>query len=219
MFHDGWGLQVAFSTVPLFLQYLEMNDGLRGDNAVDDPNLPSTRFLAVRTILHDNPEAAVSLLTSICADFPECADYWFTLAGQLRRLGDNDGSARAAIRAFTSNWAFGMPPNGTLKLLQNARANSVVSKDPLIVRSSELSMAFGGTKENPVYEVLRDCIAGYLASNDPLPGILLNQNYGYMMLMETTAFQDRYGFKVDQWLQAHSQLCSIHLGDDRRTIS
>jgi hypothetical protein len=217
MFHDGWGLHVAFSTVPLFLQYLELNDGLRGDIEVDDPNLPSARFLSVRTILHDRPEEAISRLTSICADFPECADYWFALAGQLRRLEDKEGSARAAIRAFASNWAFGMPPNGTLKLLQQASAT--MPNDPLIARSAELSMAFGGTKENPVYDVLKDCIAGYLTSDDPLPGILLNQNYGYMMLMETTAFQERYGFKLDHWLQEHAQLCATYLGDDRRTIS
>ena len=159
------------------------------------------------------------MLRGICSDFPECAEYWFTLASQLRRTGDQEECAQAAIRAFASNWVFGMPPNGTVRLLQSAQNVPSVADDPLVARSSEIVVNFGGTKENRVYEVFRDCIAQYLASSNPLPGILLNQNYGYMMLMETGSFQERNGFKVEEWLAQHSELCATYLGDNRKTIS
>ena len=219
MLHDEWGLEVCFSSVPIFLKWLELNDGFRGDEEVDDPQLVSARFRATRPLLQSQPDEAIPLLRAICSDFPEQAEYWFSLAGQLRRAGDPEGSAKAAIRAFASNWVFGMPPNGTVRFLQQAQSISSVADDPLIARSSELEMNFGGAKENPVYGVLQDCIAQYLASSDPLPGLLLNQNYGYMMLMETTSFQERAGFIVGDWLAEHSELCAKHLGDDRKTIS
>ena len=219
MLHDQSGLQVAFSNIQVFLQYLDLNEGFRGDNEVEDLGSVIERFQAARQFLQGQPAEAVSLLTSICADFPECAEYWFALAGQLRRLGDDEGSARAAIRAFASNWVFGLPPKGTLKLLQNARGLSSVASDPLISRSIELSMNFGGARENPVYGILKDCIDSYLKSDNPLPGLLLNQNFGYMMAGETTAFQDRHGFKVEHWLEGHRQLCLTHLGDDRQSIN
>ena len=219
MLHDEWGLQVSFSSVPIFVKWLELNDGARGDNEVDDPYLVTSRFHAARKLLQGQPEEAIAAIRGICSDFPEHSEYWFTLAGQLRRTDDQEGSAQAAIRAFASNWVFGMPPNGTIRFLQNAQSVPSVADDPLVARSSEIKMDFGGAKENPVYDVFRDCIAQYLASSDPLPGILLDQNYGYMMLMETRSFQERNGFDVGDWLAQHSELCSTHLGDDRKTIS
>ena len=109
-----------------------------------------------------------------------------------------------------------MPPNGTLRLLQNARGNLA---DPLVDRSGELSMRYGGMKENPTYLILRECISEYLASSTPVIGLLLNQNYGYMMFRETTSFQERYGFIPEEWIQEHSELCLYHLGDSRKHIS
>lgn len=204
---------------PIFVRWLELNDRERGELEVEDPDLVTARFLAMRTILHNKPEEAVIRLTSLCADFPESAEYWFALAGQRRRLGDPEGCARAAIRAYASNWVFGMPPNGTLTLLQNARRTDTGANDPLVTRSAELTMNFGGTKENPVYNVLRECIDAYLSSRDPLLGLLLNQNYAYMMLMETTAFQARYEFNASEWLARQIQLCEVHLGDSRLKIT
>lgn len=219
MLHDQWGLEVSFSSVPVFVRWLAANDGFRGDNDVDDPHLVTTRFQAVRAKLQNSPEEAIATLRGICSDFPERAEYWFTLAGQLRRTGDMEAATQAAIRAFASNWVFGMPPNGTVRFLQSAQSLSSVADDPLVARSSEIAMSFGETKENPVFEVFRDCIAQYLASSDPLPGILLNQNYGYMMMMETKSFQERNGFTAKDWLEQHSALCATHVGDDRKTIS
>lgn len=219
MVHDEWSLEPSFSSAALFKKWLELNDGARGDREIEDPDSVAARFMKTRMILHNQPEEAISRLRSICSDFPEHPDYWFTLAGQLRRTGDHVGCAEAAIRSFASNWVFGMPPNGTIRFLQNAREIPSLADDPLVKRSNEIEMNFGGTKENNVYEILRDCIASYLNSENPIRGILLNQNYGYMMMMETRAFQERHRFDVAEWSTQQSELCATHLGDNRRTIS
>lgn len=215
MLHDEWGLEVSFSSVASFLQWLELNDGHRGDIEVKDSTFVVRRFRDVKPLLRDQPEEAVSKLQEICDDFPESSEYWYTLAGQLRRIGDHVGCHTAAIRAFASNWSFGMPPHGTLKMLQNAKGHV---EDPLVAKSEQLSAQYGGTKENPNYDLLKNCIDEYLSSSTPTLGLLLNQNYGYMMSMETTAFQDRYDFDRATWIKEHSSLCSKYVGDSRTQI-
>lgn len=215
MLHDEWGMRLAFSSAAIFLEWLAINDGDRGDQTIDDPELVVPRFQGVKPLLQQHPEEAISRLKAICEDFPECAEYWFTLAGQLRRVGDLDGAGHAAIRAFASNWSFGMPPNGVLKMLQNAKGHV---DDPLVACSDRLPMKFGGEKENTCYHVIKDCIDAYLSSSTPVLGLLLNQNYGYMMSMETVSFQERYHFDRTTWINDHSQLCSQYLGDSRTQI-
>lgn len=216
MLHDEWGLEVAFSSVRIFVEWLELNNGCRGDLSVEDPGFVGRRFQAVKSLLKNRPEEAISKLQRICEDFPESAEYWYTLAGQLRRIGDYAGSHLAAIRAFASNWAFGMPPHGTLGMLQNATGHT---EDPLVMRSGRLTMNYGGVKDNPNYEILKSCVNSYISSKTPVLGLLMNQNYGYMMSMETTAFQDRHGFDRADWIREHSRLCAEYVGDPRTQIS
>lgn len=218
MLHDEAGLQVSFSSVPIFLEWLKLNDWVRGDNIVDDPRLVSTRFQVARRLIKEQPHEAITELEAICSDFPECSEYWSALAGQLRRIGDMERAVDAAIRSFASNWVFGMPPNGVVSLLQIGKNIQTLANDPLVARSHEIEMRFGGTKENRIYGVINDCIASYLSSENPLLGLLLNQNYGYMMMSETLSFQERHDFDVNEWLKQHSQLCLVHLGDNRQSI-
>ncbi|MEM6782805.1 MAG: hypothetical protein AAF624_03615 [Bacteroidota bacterium] len=219
LLHDEWRLELAFSSVSVFRRYLDRNGGERGDLEVEDRALASARFLAVKRLLRDQPLEAAAQLAALCDHFPEAAAYWYALAGQRRRLGDAEGCTRAAIRAFASNWAFGMPRQGTLRLLRNAAQRGLSPEDPLVRYSAELALDFGGRKRNDVYDVLQTCIEGYLDTDDVLLGLLLNQNYGYRMAMETRSFQERYGFERVRWLEQHSKRCSIHLGDTRRTIA
>jgi len=215
MLHDEWGMEIAFSGVAIFTDWLQLNEGRRGDVEVEDFALVSRRYDELKPVLRDQPEEAVAGLRAICDDFPESAEYWYALASQLRRIGDHTGCHAAAVRAFASNWAFGVPPDGTLRMLQNAKDQTA---EPLTARSGQLTMQYGGTKENSNYDLLKECIGEYLSSSTPVLGLLLNQNYGYMMAMETTAFQDRYGFDPADWIEEHSQLCAEHLGDSRTQI-
>ncbi len=215
MVHDEAGIEVAFSSVDLFVKWLERNQGRRGDEEVDDPQSVARRFREVKPFLQTQPELAIPKLREICKDFSENAEYWFSLASQLRRVGDHDGSRAAAIRTIASNWAFGMPPQGALRMLQSAKGKT---GDPLVASSGRLTMSYGGDKENSNYDVLKECISAYLSSPTPVLGLLLNQNYGYMMRMETRSFQDRYAFDPTAWLTEHSELCAKYLGDSRMQI-
>ena len=212
MLHDDWCLEQRFSSSEVFADWLEASNEGEDEVELDDPGFTPIRFHQTRALLKDQPEQAVALLRAICQDFPDSAEYWYTLAVQLRRIGEHAESATAAIRAFASNWAFGHPPNGTLRLLKNARGKL---DDPLVAHSDALTMKYGGSKENDTYHILKQCIGAYLASDTPILGLLLNQNYGYMMTTETGSFMERYQFDKTTWLAQHRQLCLTHLGDNR----
>ncbi len=212
MLHDEWGMKIAFSSVEVFIEWLNANDWERGETEVDDSRFVPRRFRETKPKLADEPEQAIAELRLICDEFPESTEYWHTLAGQLRRVGDLQGAHMAAIHAYASNWVFGMPDSGTLRMLQTAEGQL---DDPLVVRSRRLTTKYGGTKENDNYVLLKECVSEYLLSSNPVLGLILNQNYGYMMSGETTAFQDRYSFDRSEWLEDQIRLSEEYLGDSR----
>lgn len=215
MAHDEGTLMHAFSGVGVFLEWLEANDWNRGEVEVADPKSVKSRYMDAKTLIREDPDGAIEVLRSLCEDFPEDAEIWFSLAAQLRRTGDQKGGTQAAIRSFTSNWVFGMPPHGVLRMLQSGRG---VIEDPVIARSDRLTATYGGLKTNDNYPLIREIISEYLESGLPVRALLMNQNYGFMMSCETTAFQERYNFDADDWCRRHTELCLAHLGDDRQWI-
>lgn len=60
----------------------------------------------------------------------------------------------------------------------------------------ELTFKFGGTKENPDYEVLRQIIDSYVEQGEGIKATLLLQTYGELMFRETRSFQERCAFDV-----------------------
>ncbi len=78
---------------------------------------------------------------------------------------------------------------------------------------------FGGEKDNVNYGLLREAIDEYFAQGAYLDALSLHQNYAYMMMSETTSFQERHGFRVDEWRTEFAAACRIHLGDDRSRFS
>ncbi|MCG8460803.1 MAG: tetratricopeptide repeat-containing protein, partial [Holophagales bacterium] len=183
---------------------------------VADPKSVESRFVEAKGLIRGNLDAAIELLQAVCNDFPEDAGIWFSLAGQLRRTGDLRGAADAAIRSFTSNWAFGMPPRGVLRMLQAGRG---LIEDPVITRSERLTLEFGGSKTNDNYPLLQEIVSEYLESGHVVRALLMNQNYGYKMSFENSSFQERYDFDADEWYRRHTELCLTHLGDDRHEIA
>ncbi|EJP7753381.1 tetratricopeptide repeat-containing protein, partial [Escherichia coli] len=43
----------------------------------------------------------------------------------------------------------------------------------------------------------------------------LLHNYAWIMSSETTAFQERYDFNIDEWRAKFRQLCLEYFGDSR----
>ena len=63
--HDEWGLEVCFSSVLIFIKWLELNDWDRGDVEVEDPALVTSRFAEAKALLHNQPEEAITRLRGI----------------------------------------------------------------------------------------------------------------------------------------------------------
>ncbi len=217
MLHDEWSLVLSFSSSKKFVEYLELNDWDRGENDVQEENFAPYFYLKAKESLSaNNVEETIRYLNFAVESFSENCKYWYFLSSQLRRTGEYEKSIEAAVNAFVSNWAFGLPPQNTLRMLQNKMALKLLPNDPIVKRASDLTQSFGGAKENSNYPLLKDSIHEYFDQGENIKGLLLYQNYAYMMYMETSSFQERYHFNIEEWRNEYSKLCKEILGDNRR---
>jgi len=217
MFHDEGSIKLAFSSTEKFLEWLDINDWERGENDVSDEDFAPFHYQTAKTLLSNNDvEGAIESLNQAISSFSEDSDYWFSLSSQLKRVGDHEASAIAAVNAFVSNWSFSFPSAGVLRILQNKSVLEMMPSDPVVKRAGSLTMNYGGEKENSNYALLRDCIEEYLTLGDNIKAITLYQNFAYMMSSETTSFQERNKFDLSEWRNEFSELCLSKLGDNRR---
>ena len=216
MAHDGLCLLHAYSSAAVFVRWLEANGGDYGEVDVEDPRSIQDRTdQAQKRLASGDPQGAVNLLQAVVEDFPEDAEAWFKLSQQLRRLGDAAGAADAAIRSFTSNWAFGPPPERVLQTLHRIRDTH--DDDPVVAHCQDISLRFGGTKTNDTYLALQRVVDGYFERNEPQRALLMRQNYAAIMMTETYSFRERYAFDVGEWFEEQTALCEHYLGDSRLT--
>jgi tetratricopeptide (TPR) repeat protein len=216
MLHDEWALEPSFSSLEKFIEWLEVNDWERGDEEIEDDQLSSSIFTKAKTLYSGSDvEAAIDLLNKACSNFPEVSEYWFSLSSQSKRVGDIETSANAALKALNSNWVFGLPAQGVIRSLRSPQFGEALSKDPLIQRVDEFNFNFGGVKENSMYPMMYECVQEYFNSGQFIDGLMLYQNYGYMMYSETVSFQERYNFNLKSWQSEYAELCLKHLGDNR----
>ena len=143
------------------------------------------------------------------------SEYWHALSSQSKRVGDIERSANAALKALNSNWVFGFPAQGVIRSLRSPQFREALNKDPIMQRIDEFELSFGGVKENSIYPIIYECIQEYLNNEQFIDGLMLYQNYGYMMYSETGAFQERYNFDLKSWQSDYSELCLSYLGDNR----
>ena len=217
MLHDEWSLQLAFSSTDKFIEYLDLNEWFRGENEVSDEDFAPFYYMKARDFLSkNNIDEAINYLKLAIKSFPEDCEYWFSLSSQLRRTGNIEESVKSAVNAFVGNWVFSLPPQGVLRMLQNNTAKEILPNDPIIKRASNITMSFGGEKENNNYPLLKECIEEYFEQGESIKRLSLYQNYAYMMYSETKAFQERYNFNLKEWQNEYSRLCEEKLGDNRR---
>ncbi len=221
MLHDQWALAPMFSSVGRFRAWLDVNHGERGEAQVDDSGFGPKLFeQAKQRIAGGAIQESIEYLRRACESVPDVCDYWFVLSSQLQRLGQTDQSIDAAIRAYRSAWHFGSPSDAVLRAVRKGQRHSTFSEDPIVRRSNDLTVNFGGTKQNRNYALLRECVDEYLDRGEALSALQVYQNYAFtMMATETTAFQSRYAFDVSAWQEEFSQLCLSHLGDARVTVT
>jgi len=61
-----------------------------------------------------------------------------------------------------------------------------------------------------------DCVTAYFETGKHIDGLILHQNYAYMMMTETSSFQERCHFDLAEWQAEFGALCEKHLGTNRR---
>lgn len=216
MLHDEWRLELSFSSLSKFIEWLDANNWERGDIEIKDSKLASNLYERAKLLYSGSDvNLAINLLSEACNNFPEISEYWFSLSSQYRRIGNHEEAAKAALKAFNSNWIFGFPNQGVLRTLKSMRSQTSIKDDPLIQRIDEIDFDFGGTKENPVYSILDGCIQEYFKKELYTDGLMMFQNYAYMMTSETISFQERNGFNLSEWQLKFSDLCLEYLGDNR----
>lgn len=219
MYHDEGRVVPAFSSVAVFLAWLDANDGERGDADVADPESGQGLFEHARPcIARGDVQQAIVLLRQACRAVPDMGDWWLALAGQLRRAGEQEQGIEAALQAYRCNWAFGLAVDPVLRFVRAGRNLASLADDPIVQRSLDLGAGFGGTKENRNYRLLQECISEYFARGEPLKALQLHHNRAFMLASETVAFQERHGFDLQVWQTEFSQLCATHLGDARIAV-
>ena len=221
MFHDEWRMEMSHSSLDVFAQWLERN-GWGDDEAWEnrehdaaDASSPLTMVeRAYANTVAGKPEEAIPLLEAACRAFPDMQKGWALLAGQLLRVGDRLAATRAARSALLSNWAFGVPEAGVLRILQSAEDKD----DPVVIMAKQLRLAFGGAKTNPDYALMQVCIDNCWMVGDMLAALRLSQNRCYVLAGETVSFQERERFDRVQWQRAFGEQCRVALGDDRQSF-
>lgn len=218
MLHDEWRIEPCFSSLSACWPWLESNDGFRGDDEPEpEPDFGIEKFRQAGACLKENAvPQAIALLCEAVESVPDVSAWWTLLGSQYFRERNTGSAVEAAIGAYCANWAFGRPPQQALGLLARAAKSAPDSNDPVLNRVGLFDLSFGGNKQNDNYDIMQLCIQDYFQSDKPNLGLQLHHNYAYMMQGETTAFQQRYVFDLQQWQDEHAELCLKYLGDDRK---
>lgn len=219
-YHDEWRIVPAFSSIKKFEEWLEVNDDDPHENgiSIEDQDFAANLFRVARKCLSTGRlDDALPLLQRATEQLPEVSEYWLALAIQYRRCKKTEAAAQAALNAYLGNWAFGVPDNKVIHLLSQAADVPNFQDDPVIqsIKEQGLDLSFGGTKENNNYPLMQMCVDTYFAQRKPLQALTLLHNYAWIMSSETTAFQERYDFNIDEWRAKFRQLCLEYFGDSR----
>lgn len=201
--HDEWSLQPLYSSLSAFLKAASLADEEHPEPPAltDDPDSPRACLDAARAhIAQQQTQEAIGLLERAVSVLPEYTDALSMLWGQYVRAGLLEEAAVVAVRAIISPPSFGARALKPLRWLCSPASPSL-AQDPIWRVRHELKMNFGGLKQNADYNLLREAIDGYLAQTDFVRASTLLQTYSELMYSETTAFQERYGFEPEAFIE------------------
>jgi tetratricopeptide (TPR) repeat protein len=201
--HDEWSLQPLYSSLSKFLKAASLADEEHPEvpTVADDPQSPRACLDAAREhIAQQQTQEATELLERAISVLPEYTDALSLLWGQYVRAGRLEEAAVVAVRAIISPPSFGARALKPLRWLCSPASPSL-TEDPIWRVRLELKMNFGGLKQNADYNLLREAIGEYLAQADFVRASTLLQTYSELMSSETTAFQERYGFEPEAFVE------------------
>lgn len=198
--HDNGIITPRFSSLNKFLEWYELNDYDWGEKEiVDEKFILEYLKKGNEYVKNNNPEKAIEQYKLGTKSFGELSKIWLKLAAQQRRLGNQDEFQKSIIKAFLSNWTFGIPSENTIRIIRNLKPIPEFENHPLIKYKDELIFKFGGTKENSIYLTLKKMINELFENGIFKEALMLEQNYALMMNWETISSQKRYGFDYEKW--------------------
>lgn len=221
--HDNAAMAPAYSSLARFLDLTAGLEGYPDRPALDDdPESPLACLHAAKKALADQSvDLAIELLRRALARLPEYTAALALLSTQLVRIGDHDEACRLAVRAVRSPPCLALDadaPRTWRWLSQQESGPADLQDDPIWLRRKALAKPpAGGSKHNDVYLVLMAALDDYDARGDVIAALCLLQSYGELMRLETTAFQDRYGFSLKTYRERRLAL-ERRLPNGRRSL-
>ncbi|TXG36682.1 hypothetical protein [Seonamhaeicola maritimus] len=200
MIHDEGIIAPRFSNLGKFLEWYKLNDFDWGEEEVDDEKFV-LNFLnkGNEQLKQNNPEKAIQFYKQSTDSFGELSENWFKLASQQKRIGNELEFQKNIINSILSNWAIEFPSQNAIRMIKALNPVEELKSHPLIKNREKLEFSFGGKKENEDYLIITEIIAGLNDIGDVNRALLMEQNYALMMYWETSSFQERYNFNLDEW--------------------
>lgn len=200
MIHDDGIIIPKFSNLNKFLEWYELNNFDWGEKQVNDENFALNLLKKGNEQLkQNNPEKAIELYKQSTTNFGELSENWFKLASQQKRIGNELEFQKSIINSILSNWAIEFPSQNAVRMIKTLKPVEELKNHPLIKTRENFEFNFGGKKENNDYLIIKEIIAGLNEIGETNRALLLEQNYALMMYWETSSFQERYNFNIDEW--------------------
>ncbi|MCF8716441.1 tetratricopeptide repeat protein [Joostella atrarenae] len=206
MIHDEGIIEPKFSSLDKFLEWYELNDFDWGEEEIEDESFYDFYLDKGNEYLkQNNPEKAIEFYKKSTDSFGELSENWFKLASQLKRVGNEKEFQESIINSILSNWAIEFPSQNALRMLKTLNPIEELENHPLIKNRENIEFNFGGKKENKDYIILNEIIKELHEIGDINRALLMEQNYALKMYWETSSFQERYNFNIDEWRKEFEQ--------------
>lgn len=204
--HDEGIIVPRFSSLDKFIEWYELNDSDWGEKEIEDEDFVMNFINKGNEYLkQNNPEKAIEFYQRSTDSFGELSENWFKLASQYKRIGNELDFQKSIINSIISNWAIEFPSQNALRMIKSLNPMEELKSHPLIINHKNLEFDFGGKKENKDYLIIREIINGLNEIGDVNRALLMEQNYALMMYWETSSFQERYNFNLDEWRKKFEQ--------------
>lgn len=200
MIHDEGIITPRFSSLNKFLEWYKLNGFDWGEEEVVDEKFALNLLnKGNEQLKQNNTKKAIEFYKQSTESFGELSENWFKLASQQKRIGNELEFQKNIINSVLSNWAIELPSHNALRMIKTLNPLEEFKNHPLIKNRENFELDFGGKKENNNYPIINDIISGLNEIGDIERALIMEQNYALMMYSETSSFQERYNFNIDEW--------------------
>ncbi|SFT68208.1 hypothetical protein SAMN05216474_1770 [Lishizhenia tianjinensis] len=200
MEHDEAIIVPRFSNLDKFFEWYKLNDYDWGNEEVKDENFTVSLLEKGKIALQqNNPQKALEYFKRSTENFGELSENWYRLATEYKRISNELEFQKCIINSILSNWAIQYPSQNAISKLKSLQPLEELENHPLIKYRDQLTFDFGGKKENDDYKIIKKIIVELEEIGEQHRALIMDQNYASMMYWETSSFQERHNFNVNDW--------------------